>query len=598
MTQRMLPADYYRQQLQFHQEKCEVLNTRFRRISAGRLGAICGTTYFIYFTIAHHGHFAGWIGIGSTLAAFLWLMQRHTRISEELRLEQTLCAINTRELDFLEHGTSPFEDGSSYLNAHHPYSYDLDLFGPHSLYQSLNRTRTVKGSIQLADALLHRSDNTRITDRQQAIRELTELPEWRQHFIAKAELANDTPQLVQTLSGWSDSRESFSQFFIILTYFLTALVPLSLSLAIATGFQSVFSYLITSFFILNLIVLSTRYKHISREIAFGDKIHRTILRYSQLLQAIESHEWKSPYMQNLRLQLISEGESASSKLKKLSEILNAVESIQNGFGAIVMNGFFLYHLHAYRKLHLWKQRSAADFDRWTAIIAEIELLHSFANFAQNNPEFTYPVLNDNHALRFVELGHPLIKSHKRVSNSVDFTDKPFIVLTGSNMSGKSTFLRTLGVNLVLANAGAPVCAKEATFHPLDLLVSMRLSDSLSDSESYFFAEIKRLQEIMQELEHRHCFILLDEILRGTNSDDKRTGTIEVLKRIIARNATGVIATHDLEVCQTSYEFPAQLTNKCFEVEILNNDLHFDYKLRDGICRNKSATFLMKKMGVI
>jgi DNA mismatch repair ATPase MutS len=161
-----------------------------------------------------------------------------------------------------------------------------------------------------------------------------------------------------------------------------------------------------------------------------------------------------------------------------------------------------------------------------------------------------------------------------------------MILTGSNMSGKSTFLRSLGINMVLAGIGSPVCASAASIHPLPVLVSMRLSDSLSDSESYFFAEIKRLKQIMNALENQPAFVLLDEILRGTNSDDKRNGTIEV------------IATHDIEVCLTTNEYPKILTNACFEVEIKEDDLHFDYKLRDGICKNKSATFLMKKMGVI
>ena len=166
------------------------------------------------------------------------------------------------------------------------------------------------------------------------------------------------------------------------------------------------------------------------------------------------------------------------------------------------------------------------------------------------------------------------------------------------MSGKSTFLRSLGVNMVLAGIGAPVCANKANVHPLSILVSMRLSDSLSDSESYFYAEIKRLKFIMDQLESKPAFVLLDEILRGTNSDDKRIGTIEVVKKMIARKAIGAIATHDLEVCLTTNDYPNQLANKCFEVEIIDNDLHFDYKLRNGICKNKSATFLMKKMEII
>ena len=152
--------------------------------------------------------------------------------------------------------------------------------------------------------------------------------------------------------------------------------------------------------------------------------------------------------------------------------------------------------------------------------------------------------------------------------------------------------------MVLAGAGAPVCASAASMHPLPVIVSMRLSDSLSDSESYFFAEVKRLKQLMLALDEQKCFVLLDEILRGTNSDDKRSGTIGVLKKILAKRGIGIVATHDLEVCNTTSEYPEQLSNKCFEVEIVNDELVFDYKLREGICKNKSATFLMKKMGVI
>ncbi|MET0760127.1 MAG: DNA mismatch repair protein, partial [Flavobacterium sp.] len=192
----------------------------------------------------------------------------------------------------------------------------------------------------------------------------------------------------------------------------------------------------------------------------------------------------------------------------------------------------------------------------------------------------------------------LLNEKTRIGNDVNFQPQSFMILTGSNMSGKSTFLRSLGINMVLAGIGAPVCADEANVHPLPILVSMRLSDSLSDSESYFYAEIKRLKLIMDQLEGNPAFVLLDEILRGTNSDDKRNGTIEVVKKMIAKKAIGAIATHDIEVCLTTNDYPNQLTNKCFEVEIIDNDLHFDYKLRNGICKNRSATFLMKKMEVI
>ena len=166
------------------------------------------------------------------------------------------------------------------------------------------------------------------------------------------------------------------------------------------------------------------------------------------------------------------------------------------------------------------------------------------------------------------------------------------------MSGKSTFLRTLGVNMLLTLAGLPVCARKANVHPLRLLVSMRLADSLNDGKSYFFAEINRIQQIVKTLESERCFVLLDEVLRGTNSEDKQQGTIKIVERLLSLQALGVLATHDIEVCNLSEQYPQQLQNKCFESIIENGELTFDYKLRDGVCKNKNATFLMKKLGII
>jgi len=185
-----------------------------------------------------------------------------------------------------------------------------------------------------------------------------------------------------------------------------------------------------------------------------------------------------------------------------------------------------------------------------------------------------------------------------VDNSIDMTDHPFVILTGSNMSGKSTFLRALGVNIVLASTGSKVCSSAADFHPLPIYVSMRLSDSLAEEASYFYAEIKRLKDITEALDQQRIFVLLDEILRGTNSDDKRNGTIAVIKKMISKKAIGMIATHDLDVCNISQEFPDYISNKCFEVEIVNDNLQFNFMLREGVSKNKSASFLMKKMDII
>jgi len=580
-----------------HSEAVQELKKRYNLLAILRLISILSTLTFAYIAIRYGTSIAS-ISAGVSFLLFIILLRFHVKIKKRLLLENTLLSINQTELNFLEKGKLAFEDGVAFLHSNHPYTYDLDIFGPNSLFHHLNRTKTVMGSSDLAEALLKRSTDSTILERQQATQELTPLIEWRQDFMAKGILAKDSPKILATLRSWNGEQETLSSTLKILSYVFPTL-GLSLTIAgMIKGFNPLLLNLSVTVFIVNLITLASQLKKMNREIAFADKINETLLRYSELLQAIEQVEWKSDLLKQAKLRLLQAETSASKEIHTLSRIFASLESLQNGFGAIIFNGLVQYHLHTYRKLIRWKQVHAKQLNEWLTLIGEIEVLISFANLSFNNPDFSYPELNQEANIQFTELGHPLIKATKRITNSVDFSHKSFIILTGSNMSGKSTFLRTLGINLILANAGSSICAKSASVQPMDILVSMRLSDSLTDSESYFFAEVKRLKEIMTELDNRRCFILLDEILRGTNSDDKRMGTIEVVKKVISKNAIGAIATHDLEVCNTTYEYPDLLINKCFEVEIIDDELHFDYLLRDGICKNKSATFLMQKMGVI
>lgn len=592
----------YHQRKAVHDAAVPQLKQQFNRLAFARLVSIVLALTFGYLAIHYRNTIQGntvqlSIAVVS-FALFVVFMRLHFGVKRKLVLEQTLVKINETELAFLEKQELPFDAGTPFLKANHPYTYDLDIFGEHSLFQHINRTKTVMGNSGLGQSLLEKAEAETIRKRQEAVAELTPLLEWRQLFTAKAILANDNQKISDTLRSWNNDQPKIPMVTVVLSYAFPALGGVLTILGFLKGSSPLFLNLAVTVFIFNLIVLASQLKKMNAEIAFADKINKTLLRYSELLEAIETQEWKSELMKDIQQKLNASQTPASKQIHALSRIFASLESLQNGMGAILFNGTVLFHLHTYRKLLRWKSAHATELDSWLQQIGEGEVLLSLANLHFNNPDFNFPELNTNGVLRFEELGHPLISASKRVSNSIDFSEKQFIVLTGSNMSGKSTFLRTLGVNLVLANAGAPICVKSATVQPMDILVSMRLSDSLSDSESYFFAEVKRLKEIMTELDNRRCFILLDEILRGTNSDDKRTGTIEVLKKVISKNAIGAIATHDLEVCNTTDEYPQLLVNKCFEVEIINNELKFDYKLRDGICQNKSATFLMQKMGVI
>ena len=573
------------------------INKKYNSVSFLRLISIVLFLVFIYYYLKTSAVI--YIALSIFLfGAFIVLMRIHSKLLFKKQVNQALFNINEDEIAYLERKKIPFENGHEFNDFHHPYAYDLDIFGEHSLFQNLNRTATFIGKKILAEKMLKLSPNDEIRSNHKAIQELSEKLDWRQEILAFAKISNDSQSNYDTLLKWSVFNSTpLSKVTVFLSYFLPILFLVTLIGYIITSnttFASVLSYL----FVLNLIVLGRFTKRIQLEIANSSNIDKTIHQYSLLLNKIEEETFVSEKLINLQQKLTFKKENASVHFKKLSSLFSNMDTIGNLVTAIVFNGTFLFNLHVFKSLVQWKTEHADALENWLGVIGEFEMLNSLANMSYNNPDFVYPTLNTNFEIDFSNLSHPLLNENSRIGNDVRFHPESFMILTGSNMSGKSTFLRSLGINMVLTGMGSAVCASQANVHPLPVLVSMRLSDSLSDSESYFFAEIKRLKQIMDELETQPAFVLLDEILRGTNSDDKRNGTIEVVKKVIGKKAIGAIATHDIEVCLTTNDYPNTLTNKCFEVEIVNNDLHFDYKLREGICKNRSATFLMKKMGVI
>ena len=534
----------------------------------------------------------------SFLIAFFLLMRWHSKLQFQIKMGEALLSINKKEREYLENNKLPFENGEEFIDFQHPYAYDLDVFGNHSLFQNINRTATYIGKKTLAHQCVRLLPNEEILSNQEAIKELTGKLDWRQEFLALAKISQDTKPAYESLLKWSKSNSTPLSKATVAISILSPILFLGFAVAYWITSNPVFLKLVSLIFIFNLGFLGRFMKRIQLELAHSSNIDTIISHYGLLLQKIEQEDFKAEKLIRLQKQLMYKKEKASVHLQKLASLFSSMDTIQNLITGTVFNGTFLFNLHIFKALIVWKNQHAAVLENWLGVMGEFEMLNSLANVSYNNPDFVYPNLNNKYEISFSNLSHPLLAKKSRVGNDIDFQPQSFMILTGSNMSGKSTFLRSLGINMVLTGMGAAVCATKANIHPMPVLVSMRLSDSLSDSESYFFAEIKRLKQIMDELEHQPAFVLLDEILRGTNSDDKRNGTIEVIKKVIAKKALGAIATHDIEVCLTTNEFPETLINKCFEVEIRNNDLHFDFILRDGICKNKSATFLMKKIGVI
>lgn len=589
--------EVYQNKVEHYSKVFSRINKRYNSISLLRLLSVflCLLLMFYYIKTSEMLYvvfaFLSFVG-------FIILMRIHSKLSFQKELTTAILRMNQNEITYLKREKIPFENGIEFNDFHHPYAYDLDVFGDHSLFQNINRTATFIGKKTLANQLLKLLPNEAILENQEAINELKTKIDWRQDFLALAMISNDSKNSYDSLLHWNSFKNNvLPKLLVVFSVVLPALFFGFLITYFITSKIILLSYL-TYIFIANLIVLGQSFKRIQSEIAKADNVDKIIKQYSLLVEKIETETFQSNKLKDLQKQLVFKNETASAHLKQLSELFSRMDTINNMVTAVVFNGTFLFNLHVLKALLKWKQNYSTELKKWIEIIGEFEALNSLANLAYNNPDFVFPEINSEYKIGFSDLSHPLLNPATRVGNDTHFYPENFVILTGSNMSGKSTFLRSLGINMVLGGIGSVVCASKANIHPLPVLVSMRLSDSLADSESYFFAEIKRLKQIMDALEDGPAFVLLDEILRGTNSDDKRNGTIEVVKKIIAKNAIGAIATHDIEVCLTTNEYPNILTNQCFEVEIKNNDLHFDYKLRNGICKNKSATFLMQKMGVI
>jgi DNA mismatch repair ATPase MutS len=263
-----------------------------------------------------------------------------------------------------------------------------------------------------------------------------------------------------------------------------------------------------------------------------------------------------------------------------------------------INGFLLWDLYQCYQIEEWMKTYSHKAEDWFAIIAEMDALNSLANFTFNHTQYTFPKLSEQEGLlEATDFVHPLLDPAKAVTNNFKIEDQQFFIITGANMAGKSTFLRTVSLGIVMANVGLPVCATSFKYSPIKLITSMRTSDSLTDDESYFFSELKRLKFIVDAITTDNYFIILDEILKGTNSTDKALGSRKFIEKLVASHSTGIIATHDLSLCEVAKELP-DVKNHYFDAEIINDELYFDYTIKTGVAQNMNASFLLKKMKIV
>lgn len=589
--------EFYQNRKAAHLQELKKLTTRYNIISASRLLMALAFVVLGYYSLKSENPTILLCCMAFCVVEFILLMKRQVLVLNKKLRAEALVKINQDEMDYLSGTGIPFENGASFADSTHSYTHDLDIFGIRSLFHNLNRTKTFKGSEKLAALLKKILPDEGILQNQEAVKELAAKPEFRQEIMALGMVKKDNQEVYTRLINWAGSTTKNIGVAVKTIMFIAPALFAGFFIAYGITGNGTLGDVAGWLFGFNLLFTMVHLKSIKAEMKDISEIDEIIHHYGLIIEEIEKQSFESEKLKALQSTFIAGNKKASKEIKRLAALFSRLDSINNVFGALLLNGALLYHFHALKALWQWKKQHAADITLWLDTIAEVEALGSFGTMYYNNPDFVFPKLNSDYKIEFKDLAHPLIKKGKRVGNDINF-DKSFMILTGSNMSGKSTFLRSLGINMVLAGAGAPVCAEQANIHPLPVLVSMRLSDSLAENESYFFAEVKRLKYIMDELSGSRAFVLLDEILKGTNSEDKHSGTVKVIKKMLSLQAIGAIATHDIEVCSLAGEHPDKLVNRCFEAQIVDNELYFDYRLRDGICRNKSATFLMEKMGII
>jgi hypothetical protein len=543
---------------------------------------------------------AGFITVLASLSLFLVLVYNYVRHLEQKIYYTNLLAIAENEIRSLNGEYSQFPDGKKWINTEHNFSHDIDLFGDHSLFQYLNRTVTGHGREMLASLLTDPfSLSHELKTRQEAISELSDKFEWRMRFEALGKDKSLEKENIQQLTDWlSDTRETGMNFLLrIFAWTGSVLAVISMILLVA----GILPYQVfTTIFILNLLIISARLKRTKRIHDQVSAKHLFLYSLGSLMETFRDESFKSPLLNSVKKDITSEGNSAVKNLRNLGKIIQSFDSRLNPFVGIFLNGFLLWDLHCIISLEKWKQESKADFPRWLEKIGETDALISLSNFVFNNPEYSFPFISEGKViLSATSLGHPLIDPACRVCNDFEVSEKgKIVIVTGANMSGKSTFLRTISVNLILAMTGATVCASDMKFKPVKLFTSMRTTDSLSHNESYFYAELKRLKILKSYLEEGEpVFFVLDEILKGTNSADKSLGSKQFTKKLLELGGTGIIATHDTSICDLEKDYPVQIENKCFELEIDGEHILFDYKLNPGVTQKMNAALLMKQMGI-
>lgn len=593
----MTNKEFYKERIRHLDAQVVTLTKQHARLTTLRLFTFLVVILSIY--LLTQGFSFVWLIL--SLAAFVITLIRDWRISESLKRFKALKQLNKDELkseETLSHAV--FSNGSEYINPHHPFTYDIDIFGEGSLFKSLNRTVTPEGKANLSAGLKNiNKEPEHILARQEAIKELSKKSKLIQDFMVDSYLYPDIPnedledllnlELLSSIKSHKTTHELMLFGFPFL--FLTSVA------------LSVFSYVHVNvpviLFLINLFVVSFYIKRINAYHKVIDVLSKNLKRMLRLISAFKDEKCSAALLCDITDDLIHKHHSAHRKILQSEKLLNAFENRLNFIVAVVLNGIYLRDLWLVFRFNKWLKENKQLVPVWIKKVAELDELISLANYNFNHSDFSFPDPKGEAFIAAENLGHPLIPSEKRVDNNFELSQTGEIyIVTGANMSGKSTFLRTALINLVLASTGSGVCARKFSYKPASIFSSIRTFDNLIDDVSYFQAELIRLKAMMEEAQKGlPVVIAIDEPLKGTNSEDKRSGSLLLLKKMIALPVCGLVATHDLELQQLAHE-DSRFKLICFELRFDHDKVIYDYTLRSGVTETMNATILMKNMNLI
>ena len=593
-------SDYYRVNKAKCDEEVKRIDRQINFYSFMRLLALAVGIIIFYQSIKYELIGLSFFIVLLFILVFAWLVSKQSSFQKKMNYFKNLGEVHSNELNSLDRMPNIYPNGSIYEDDFHPYSSDLDIFGKGSLFELMNRCATVAGNSKLAGWLMKPASVMEIRERQELLFELESKLNWKHHFQAVLLFANTSSQdLAKELFRYLKTASEESGYWI--KKYVRWIPWLFSILATSAWFVPFFIIPLLVLIIVNLLLMQKYGARIAKTDSMIGKMSRILDHFSEAISAVRDQKWTTPLSISLAADLKDNANGKlTEQIKQFSLLINHLTFGQTAVGAI-LNAIMLWNIRQIFAIEDWKKNNHDNLKQAFDVISTFEALISLSSLKTNYPEWCFAGINegDRYTLLAEDIGHPLIPSQLRVNNNYSLNNEFRIdIITGSNMAGKSTFLRTLGVNTVLALCGAPSCARKMEVSRMIVFTYMRIRDSLNESTSTFKAELDRLQALLKMLESsENVYFLIDEMLRGTNSIDKYLGSKAIIEKLIAQNAVGIVATHDLQIAELEKKYPDYIRNYYFDIQVEGEEMNFDYKLKAGECKTFNASLLLKRIGI-